>query len=73
MNTADYTKQQQLKEQLTMKLSKFFTIIALSATVTSSLPIPMVKAESTTANETKIENQLPKTDLKETPKEKNNE
>lgn len=70
MNTADYTKQQQLKEQLTMKLSKFFTIIALSATVTSSLPIPMVKAESTTANETKIENQLPKTDLKETPKEK---
>ncbi|HBL8200965.1 TPA: LapB repeat-containing protein [Listeria monocytogenes] len=53
-----------------MKLSKFFTIIALSATVTSSLPIPMVKAESTTANETKIENQLPKTDLKETPKEK---
>lgn len=56
-----------------MKLSKFFTIIALSATVTSSLPIPMVKAESTTANETKIENQLPKTDLKETPKEKNNE
>lgn len=70
MNTADYTKQQQLKEQLTMKLSKFFTIIALSATVTSSLPIPLVKAESTTANETKIENQLPKTDLKETPKEK---
>ncbi|EAG9347193.1 LPXTG cell wall anchor domain-containing protein [Listeria monocytogenes] len=53
-----------------MKLSKFFTIIALSATVTSSLPIPMVKAESTTANETKTENQLLKTDLKETPKEK---
>ncbi|HCW3273232.1 TPA: LapB repeat-containing protein [Listeria monocytogenes] len=53
-----------------MKLSKFFTIIALSATVTSSLPIPMVKADSTTANETKTENQLLKTDLKETPKEK---
>ncbi|ECQ6577415.1 LPXTG cell wall anchor domain-containing protein [Listeria monocytogenes] len=53
-----------------MKLSKFFTIIALSATVTSSLPIPMVKAESTTANETKTENQLLKTELKETPKEK---
>ncbi|EAE6661193.1 LPXTG cell wall anchor domain-containing protein [Listeria monocytogenes] len=53
-----------------MKLSKFFTIIALSATVTSSLPISMVKAESTTANETKTENQLLKTDLKETTKEK---
>ncbi|TYV62847.1 lmo0331 family class 1 internalin [Listeria monocytogenes] len=53
-----------------MKLSKILTIIVLSATVTSSLPIPMVKAESTTANETKTENQLLKTDLKETPKEK---
>ncbi|EHR7112156.1 LapB repeat-containing protein [Listeria monocytogenes] len=53
-----------------MKLSKIFTIIALSATVTSSLPIPMVKAESTTANEMKTENQLLKTELKETPKEK---
>ncbi|EBD1575996.1 LPXTG cell wall anchor domain-containing protein [Listeria monocytogenes] len=50
-----------------MKLSKFFTIIALSAAVTSSLPIPMVKAESTTANEMKTENQLLKTELKETP------
>ncbi|MCV44668.1 LPXTG cell wall anchor domain-containing protein [Listeria monocytogenes] len=50
-----------------MKLSKIFTIIALSATVTSSLPIPMVKAESTTANEMKTENQLLKTELKETP------
>ncbi|EAG9221080.1 cell surface protein [Listeria monocytogenes] len=50
-----------------MKLSKFFTIIALSATVTSSLPIPMVKADSTTANETKTENQLLKAELKETP------
>ncbi|PDJ72305.1 cell surface protein [Listeria monocytogenes] len=38
--------------------------------LTSSLPIPMVKAESTTANEMKTENQLLKTDLKETPKEK---
>lgn len=36
-----------------MKLSKIFTIIALSATVTSSLPIPMVNADSTTVNETK--------------------
>ncbi|HFK6177223.1 TPA: LapB repeat-containing protein [Listeria monocytogenes] len=53
-----------------MKLSKILTIIVLSATVTSSLPIPMVKAESTTANEMKTENQLLKTDLKETPKEK---
>ncbi|EBI2479853.1 LPXTG cell wall anchor domain-containing protein [Listeria monocytogenes] len=53
-----------------MKLSKFFTIIALSATVTSSLPIPMVKADSTTANETKTENQLLKAEVKETPKEK---
>ncbi|EAE8039759.1 LPXTG cell wall anchor domain-containing protein [Listeria monocytogenes] len=49
-----------------MKLSKIFTIIALSATVTSSLPIPMVNAESTTVNETKSESQLLATDLKET-------
>ncbi|EAW7254054.1 lmo0331 family class 1 internalin [Listeria monocytogenes] len=49
-----------------MKLSKIFTIIALSATVTSSLPIPMVNADSTTVNETKTESQLLTTDLKET-------
>lgn len=49
-----------------MKLSKIFTIIALSATVTSSLPIPMVNANSTTVNETKTESQLLTTDLKET-------
>ncbi|EHK2451011.1 LapB repeat-containing protein [Listeria monocytogenes] len=49
-----------------MKLSKIFTIIALSATVTSSLPIPTVNAESTTVNETKSESQLLATDLKET-------
>ncbi|EGJ5773431.1 TPA: LapB repeat-containing protein [Listeria monocytogenes] len=49
-----------------MKLSKIFTIMALSATVTSSLPIPMVNADSTTVNETKTESQLLTTDLKET-------
>ncbi|EDO1158963.1 LapB repeat-containing protein [Listeria innocua] len=48
-----------------MKLSKIFTIIALSATVTSSLPIPIVHAESTTGNETKSESQSLATDLKE--------
>lgn len=48
-----------------MKLSKIFTIIALSATVTSSLPIPIVHAESTTVNKTKSESQLLATDLKE--------
>ncbi|HAC3175632.1 TPA_asm: LPXTG cell wall anchor domain-containing protein [Listeria innocua] len=48
-----------------MKLSKIFTIIALSATVTSSLPIPIVHAESTTVNKTKSESQLFATDLKE--------
>ncbi|HBM3487192.1 TPA: LapB repeat-containing protein [Listeria innocua] len=48
-----------------MKLSKIFTIIALSATVTSSLPITTVHAESTTGNETKSESQSLATDLKE--------
>ncbi|MBC1908695.1 LapB repeat-containing protein [Listeria innocua] len=48
-----------------MKLSKIFTIIALSATVTSSLPMPIVHAESTTGNETKSESQSLATDLKE--------